>query len=481
VARSSQPRLILVAAASIAVGVADGLIFIGFEWLVNHGDQWIWNDVFHTDTSRWRVIPLALVLSLAFSLVLRALRAPRWLPPQLDLLDAVGPGDGKAPPPPPPTLKKIAVILIIGAASLLAGAALGPEAPLTATAIALGTWAAARGSFGEASSPLALGSLGALLTAFFGSLVPLVIPLLVVYQRTKRVPLVAVLVTVLAGVSSWLTCLAVQGNDSGYGGIPSLGTHFLDYVAAVVLGAVAAGAAALLRELIRLLSVVTHKLELRTPWWLAAALFGAVLGGLYLLGGQTVQFSGSAGTKMLVSGFGGYGPWALAGIAVIKLGATSWSTSAGYRGGLVFPSIFVGVALGLCAAGAIPNLAGTGVTLGCVAGLLVGMTSPAFGVVFLFSLLPAKLILLGLAGTAGAVLGRLVVTPVLVRSAKQPQEDQEDVEDVKEDPGRQRHGLVGPGTAQPVEVDDGVEPEDHERQHGPDEIRARDVHEDQDQ
>lgn len=417
-----QPRLILIAAVSIAVGVADGLIFMGFEWLVNHGDQWIWNDVFHTDTSRWRVIPLALILSVAFSLVLRALREPRWLPPELDLLAAVGPGDGKVKAAPRPTLRAIALILVVGGASLLAGASLGPEAPLTATAIALGGWAAMRGSLGELSGALTLASVGALLAAFFGSLVPLVIPVLVMYQRTKRVALVPVLVTVLAGVSSWLTCLAVQGNDSGYGGIPSLGTHFLDYVAAVVLGAVAAATAALLRELVRRLSVVTQKLEHRIPWWLAAAVLGAVLGGLYLAGGQTVQFSGSEGTTMLVSGFGHYGPWALAGIVVIKLLATSWSTSAGYRGGLIFPSVFVGVALGLCAEGAIPDLAGTGVALGCVAGLLVGMTSPAFGVVILFSLLPAKLILLGLAGTAGAVLGRVVVTRL--RSASVSEDSQ---------------------------------------------------------
>jgi H+/Cl- antiporter ClcA len=409
-APTPPPRLVLLAAIAIAVGIADGLIFMGFEWLVNHGDQWIWNDVFHTDTSRWRVIPLALILSVAFSLVLRALREPRWLPPHLDLLAAAGPGDGKAPPP--PSLNAVALILVVGGASLLAGAALGPEAPLTAVAIGLGTWAAARGSLGAASRPLALASLGALLTAFFGSLVPLAIPLLVAYQHTKRLPLVVLIVTVLAGVSSWLTCLVVQGNDSGYGGIPSLGTHFLDYVAAVGLGVIAAGAAVLLRELVRRLSVVTQKVDHRAPWWVAAAVFGAALGGLYLVGGQTVQFSGSEGTTMLVSGFGNYGAWALAGIAVVKLLATSWSMSAGYRGGLIFPSIFVGVALGLCADGAIPSLAGTGVTLGCVAGLLVGMTSPAFGVVILFSLLPAKLILLGLAGAAGAVLGRAIVTRI---------------------------------------------------------------------
>jgi H+/Cl- antiporter ClcA len=123
-----------------------------------------------------------------------------------------------------------------------------------------------------------------------------------------------------------------------------------------------------------------------------------------------VQFSGSEGSVMLLSGDVHYGTWALAGIAVVKLLATSWSLTAGYRGGLVFPSVFAGVAVSLLVAGALPDVAGPGVLLGSVAGLLVEMTAPMLGVVMLLALLPAKLLPLGIAGAAGAIVGRFAVT-----------------------------------------------------------------------
>ena len=44
---------------ALAVGVVDGLVFLGFEWVVNHGTDWLWNDVADSDdvaggSSRWR-------------------------------------------------------------------------------------------------------------------------------------------------------------------------------------------------------------------------------------------------------------------------------------------------------------------------------------------------------------------------------------------------------------------------------------------
>jgi H+/Cl- antiporter ClcA len=125
-----------------------------------------------------------------------------------------------------------------------------------------------------------------------------------------------------------------------------------------------------------------------------------------------VQFSGSEGSVMLLSGQVHYGAWALAGIALVKLAATAWSLTAGYRGGLAFPSVFAGVAVRLLVAGALPDLAGPGVLLASVAGLFVEMTSPMLGVVMLLALLPAKLLPLGIAGAAGAVAARLAVTPL---------------------------------------------------------------------
>ena len=390
------------AVLAVAVGVADALVFLGFEWLVKHGTDWLWNDLAGSDDERWRVIPLAIVLSLAFSALLRALEQPRWTPPHLDPLHSA---DGEEHPP-APTLIAVALILVIGAASLLAGASLGPEAALVATSIGLGTWAAARAGLGERGRLLALASAGALLVAFLGSLIALAIPLLLLYQRTKKLAPAAVVIVALAGLAAWATLLVVEGDTDGYAQIPDADAQLRDYAAALVLGAVAAGVGVLLRLLIGRLTSVTEWVHARLSWWLAGAVFGAVLGVLYLAGGPTVEFTGSEGSGELLSGDRHYGAAALAGLVLVKLLATSWSLTAGYRGGLVFPSLYAGVAASLFVAAEFPSIAGPGVLIAVVAGLLVEMTTPAAGIVMLLALLPANLLPLGLVGAAGAIAGR---------------------------------------------------------------------------
>jgi H+/Cl- antiporter ClcA len=400
--------VLLLGSLALAVGVVNGLVFMGFEWVVKHGTDWLWNDVVDSDDVRWRFVPLALALSVAFSALLRWRGEPRWTPPHLDPL---GPAEGSGGEPArAPTLDALGTVLLVGAAGLVAGASLGPEAPLVGFATALGAWAAARVDVGPVGRVLVLASAGALLVAFFGSLIPIAIPLVIVYQRTRRLQVAAVMPIALAGLAAWGTVWLVHGDHHGYGSIPSDAVHARDYIVAVVLGVSAVGIGALLRWFVVRLAVVIRHIETRPPWWVAAAIFGLVLGVLYLIGGQTVQFSGSEGSVMLLSGEFHYGTWALAGIAFVKLLATAWSLTAGYRGGLVFPSVFAGVAVSLLVAGALPDVAGPGVLLGSVAGLLVEMTAPMLGVVMLLALLPAKLLPLGIAGAAGAIAGRVAVT-----------------------------------------------------------------------
>jgi H+/Cl- antiporter ClcA len=407
----SRPGLALCALA-LALGVVDALVFLGFEWVVKHGADWLWNDVVDSDAVRWRVVPLALVLSVALSALLRSLGEPRWTPPHTDPL---GPAEDEAPPP---TLGAPATILLVGAAGLVAGASLGPEAPLLGVATGLGAWAATRADAGAVGRVLILASAGALLVAFFGSPIPLAIPLVLLYQRGGRLQAAAVAAIVLAGLAAWGTLWLVQGNGHGYGGIPKATVHPRDYATAVLLGVIAVGIGALLKWFIKRLVTRTQRVEERAPWWLAAAIFGSVLGALYLVGGQSVQFSGSEGSVMLLSGELHYGPWALLGLAVVKLLATAWSVTAGYRGGLVFPAVFAGVAVSLCVAAAFPDVAGPGVLLGTVAGLFAEMTAPFLGVVMLLALLPVKLLPLGLAGAAGAIAARYAVG---VRQRGQPE------------------------------------------------------------
>ena len=394
------------AVLAIAVGVANGLVFLGFEWIVNHGDEWLWNDAGDSDAVRWHVIPLAIGFSIVFSLVLRAVGQPRWTQPHVDPLASSHDDEPAAAP----AFSGLVIILLIGATSLLAGASLGPEAPLFATAAGLGAWLTARRRLGPFGAAVTLASVGALLAAFFGSLIALAIPLLILRKRTGKLPLPAVAMIVLAGLAAYGTLWLVEGDADGYGGIPSISVRPRDYIAAVVLGATAVGLGMLLRWFIKRLATVTQRIDGAMPWWLAATVFGGVLGGLYLLGGPTVEFSGSAGSSMLLGGDVHYATWALAGLALVKLLATSWSLAAGYRGGLVFPSVFAGVALSLFFAAALPDFAGPGVLLGSIAGLLVEMTAPALGAVMLLALLPLKLLPLGLAGAAAAVFTRRFVT-----------------------------------------------------------------------
>jgi len=385
-------------ARAVLIGALVAVVFVGFEWVVNHGTVFVWDDVFGTDDVRWRVVPLAIGASILFSLLLRALGQPRVGVVHTDPL--AGGED-----PPPATLSSIVVVLVVGAASLLAGASLGPEAALVAASAAIGAWVAGSGN----RKVLTLAAVGALLIVFLGSLVPLLLPPLIMYRQQKRLVPAALLAVVLAGLTAYGVLYLIKGHTEGYGSIPA-GTHFDvgDGIAAFILGIGGAVVGRLLKWSVKDASARTARIDARWPWLVSAMLFGAVIGVLYLIGGESVQFSGSEGSQMLVADHAGDTALALAGLLVVKLLVTGWSLAAGYRGGLVFPSIYGGVALSLFVASIDSNLNGTGAAIGTIAGLLGAMTGPVPGLIMLVSLLPFKLIWLALLGMAGAfVAGRV--------------------------------------------------------------------------
>ena len=87
---------VLLGSLALAVGVVNGLVFLGFEWVVNHGSDWLWNDLVNSDEVRWRVVPLALVLSIALTALIRAMKESRWVAPHVDPL-----GESDDPKPAP--------------------------------------------------------------------------------------------------------------------------------------------------------------------------------------------------------------------------------------------------------------------------------------------------------------------------------------------------------------------------------------------
>ena len=104
----------------------------------------------------------------------------------------------------------------------------------------------------------------------------------------------------------------------------------------------------------------------------------------------------------------------------MKLLATGWSISAGYRGGPAFPSVYMGVALSLAITTAIPDVSETGVMVGAIAGILAEMTTPGVAIIMVLSLMPANLLPIGLVGAIGAVVGRRALERVVPRVALKP-------------------------------------------------------------
>lgn len=411
--------------AAIALGAANAVVFLLFEGVVNRGTDLIWNDWLQTDTSRWLVVPVAIILSIGFSWLLRLMRQPRWIKPEVNL-------DLSTEALPDPSLRKVGSVLTTGAAGLLAGASLGPEMPLTEGSHALGSWARSKLRITpEQGAALIAASIGALMVAFFGSLILVVLPFLLLLKTGRRPAWPVAGLVVLAALASYGTLRLLDHRVHGYGDIPAVPPAALhDYLGAIVVGLCVSAAALLLVRSIGWLGQHNRVLAQRLPWYGSAALFGLVLGGLYLVGGQAVQFSGSGGIGLLLSEYSGYSAWALLGIAAVKLLATVWSKTTGYRGGLFFPSIFVGVTLSLWLDTLFDALAGPGLMIGAIAAIFMALSIPdkpgaarreylvAALIAFLFmaAIVPAKLIPLVLVAIMAAGVGNGLL--VMLRPAK---------------------------------------------------------------
>jgi H+/Cl- antiporter ClcA len=358
-------RLIGVAAV---VGAVLGVWFVLIEAAVKEGTDLLWNDLLDTDDVRWLVVPTAVVLGVGFAALLRALGQERLIPMAA----------GMEIPDDDDASDDVARITAVGFGSLLAGASLGPEKMLVESSAAIATWTSRRLRIEKAAArTLTLAAIGALMVAFLGSLVMVALPLLIVVRTTKRLAPQVVAPIVVAAVAAWVTLWLIEGSDMGFGSIPAPSDVALhDYTAAALTGLLVGLLALALAGLLLLLRSAAEHVDRTLPWWLAAASFGLGLGVLYLVGGPTVEFTGSAGTGELLEEHAGDSAWVLAGLALVKVLATAWSLATGYRGGLYFPSIYAGVATGLAVGAAWPSLAGPGAMVGAVAGIFVGLTLP---------------------------------------------------------------------------------------------------------
>ena len=146
-------------------------------------------------------------------------------------------------------------------------------------------------------------------------------------------------------------------------------------VADLLAGAVIASAAALLglvgvyafRGMYPLFKQISNPL-------LALTIGGAVLGVLGMVGGPITLFKGLDQMKELAEDASQYNTAGLAVVTLVKIAALVVAGTCGFRGGRIFPSVFVGVAAGLFASALLPFVPPALAVSCCVLGFLLAIS-----------------------------------------------------------------------------------------------------------
>ncbi|MFF8942618.1 ion channel protein [Streptomyces sp. NPDC014864] len=123
---------------------------------------------------------------------------------------------------------------------------------------------------------------------------------------------------------------------------------------------------------------------------------GLVLGLLGALGGPLTLFKGLSEVAELARNPDGWTAGRFAVMAVVKLAALVVAASCGFRGGRIFPAIFVGTAFGLCAHALVPAVHPAPGVASAVLGILLATTRQGWLSLFTAAVLVASPMILTL-------------------------------------------------------------------------------------
>jgi H+/Cl- antiporter ClcA len=357
-------RLILLGAL---IGIPAALVAALFLALVHDLEHWLWTDL--PDHLGRSAPPWYLVIGLPVVGACIVVAARALLPGNGGHEPLHGLGTSPTPPSHGPSVALAAL------GTLAFGAVLGPEAPLIALGSAVGLGLTHFARLGERESALVgtAGSFAAISSLFGGPIVGGVM-MVEAAAATLGAALIPALLPGFVAAAIGYVIFVGFGHWGGLNapglvepGLPAYhGTHVYDLIVAVAVGV----STALLIAAVRRFGWVVAGLPRFRPW--ALLLVGGLAVGVLaeaadLLGAnsQDVLFSGQASVPALVQD-----STKIVVILLLAKGAAyAVSLGCGFRGGPVFPAIFLGIALATLAVdwfGVSPTLA---VAVGTAAGM----------------------------------------------------------------------------------------------------------------
>ncbi|MET0295944.1 MAG: ion channel protein [Microbacterium sp.] len=340
--------LVAMSIPALAIGVVSALVLRGLDVVAGLLQGVLWqtlpNAIGLPQDSPWLTIGILTATGAAVGLVVRFVpghAGPDSATTELD-----------TPPPPLRVVPSIALAVLI---SLAGGVSLGPENPIIAINCAIAVAVCAR--FVKTVPPriAVLLASSATIGALFGT--PVAAALI----------LTATVAAVRGGGSLWdklflpVAAAAAGAVTMRLLGAPALafdvpaysGPNPVDLLSGIAIAGVSAGLGILAAFALPHVHRAFH--SLRSPV-LFTALGGLVLGVLGVIGGPLTLFKGLEQTGEIIAHPDDYSAGQLALFAGIKLIALVVAASAGFRGGRIFPAVFIGVAVGLCAHALFPSI-----------------------------------------------------------------------------------------------------------------------------
>ena len=284
-------------------------------------------------------------------------------------------------------------ILVTSFISLIAGAALGPEAALADTCGGIGTWIADKLKLEEKETrTMGFGGLSAMLGAFVTN--PFAGALLSLESAQGGMTGMTIYFwglfpSLLSAAVATTVFVALTGSffDTLYAFpayIPSL-TDLLWAVPFSLIGGLAGLIFVFVFQRLRqLMQPLKNHLVLRS---VIGGLGMGIIGALMPL----TLFSGEEGSTELIKQAATIGFGTLILLAIVKLLATSLLLATGWKGGYIFPIMFAGVALGMAGKLLFPFVPTAVIVASTLAGVLVAsLRAPLFAALFTLVLVQAE-------------------------------------------------------------------------------------------
>lgn len=332
--KQNIPQLIRVIVGIVLTSVGVAITYAIFERLVYHAIPYVWEDIFNTNTLRIAVIPVSLLLALVY------FWAQRKLDPIGEKHESHGLGDA-----PKPTIRNFTVVLFLGFLSLLAGATLGVESILVPASLIIGSSIGVTLFKQDQQVPKLLSAAAfiALFAAFFHSFLMgiLALYLLVNVQKTK-VNGVLLVTAALASAVTLLTLHFMPGESGSYAHLPD--KPFAINLATVIASVLLLGAGYLTTYGIHFWHDVSLKIDAygqKRGWIIHALIAGSGIAIAYLVAGPLVQFTGNLNIVPMLNQASTLGFIGLLWLAVVKTVIIGWSKAFHFRGGLIFPTVFI--------------------------------------------------------------------------------------------------------------------------------------------